>query len=126
VGPALSDAEGWSAPSRYRSIRLADVDGDARADLCARHADGLRCSLSTGAGFDRTWIAPAWADAESGLAAEAGGTTVRIAGGRLAGPRDGMIRGGLSCAASGGPRSAPIASLGVLALALVLATRRRR
>ena len=65
-GPELSDAAGWSAPPRFRSIRLADVNGDALADLCARHADGLRCSLSTGHGFERTWLATSWDDSAFG------------------------------------------------------------
>lgn len=80
-GPRLSDAEGWNVPERFRSIRLADVDGDGRADICARAADGLRCSMSTGAGFDRTWIAVSWSDEASELGSLAGVATIRIAGG---------------------------------------------
>ena len=43
---ALSDAEGWAAAaSYYGSIRLGDVDGDGKADLCARGITGLWCAL---------------------------------------------------------------------------------
>lgn len=50
-GPALSDASGWDRPEYYGTLRLADIDGDGRADLCARAAAGLRCYPATGAGF---------------------------------------------------------------------------
>jgi GH25 family lysozyme M1 (1,4-beta-N-acetylmuramidase) len=52
AGPALSDASGWGALKYWHSIRLADVDGDGRADLCARSSTSLRCWRSTGHGFD--------------------------------------------------------------------------
>jgi hypothetical protein len=63
VGPPWSDAEGWDAPGRYASIRAADVDGDGRADLCARGADGVDCHLSTGAGFGPALAGPRYSDA---------------------------------------------------------------
>ncbi len=51
-GPPLSDASGWGAsPAYYETLRLADRDGDGRADLCARGVDGWRCYGSTGQGF---------------------------------------------------------------------------
>jgi hypothetical protein len=78
IGPGFTnDAE----PSRYRSMRLADVDGDGLNDVCAREGDGLRCSASTGGGFARTWIAPAWSDEGSDLDTREGLATIRIAGG---------------------------------------------
>jgi len=125
LGPALSDEAGWTAPARFRSLRLADIDGDGRADLCARHADGLRCSSSTGDGFGRTWIAPAWND-ESGLRSSQYATTIRIAGGRPPAPQNLMLRGVFGCSASGGRPTAPLVSFGVLALALVLRCVRRK
>ena len=46
---AFSDGEGWNASrSLYGSIRLTDVDGDGRADVCGRSAMGPVCALSTG------------------------------------------------------------------------------
>jgi hypothetical protein len=44
--------EGWSLyESYYRSIRLVDVSGDGRADLCSRGFEGVTCGISTGAAF---------------------------------------------------------------------------
>jgi hypothetical protein len=50
-GPAWSDASGWGAMQYWSTIRLADVNGDGRADLCARAAAGLRCHFSQGDTF---------------------------------------------------------------------------
>jgi len=61
-GPAWSDAAGWGAVRYWSTIRLTDVDGDGRADLCARAATGLQCHLSTGDGFGPAIIGPAWSD----------------------------------------------------------------
>ncbi|MCP3105381.1 FG-GAP-like repeat-containing protein [Myxococcus sp. K15C18031901] len=53
--PAFADVEGWhTSRARYRSIQLADVDGDGRADACGRNATGIVCAFSDGAIFDRT------------------------------------------------------------------------
>lgn len=54
-GPALTDEDGWSLVSRYESLRMADVDGDGRADVCGRHGDHVLCWISTGIGFSRRW-----------------------------------------------------------------------
>jgi len=51
----FSDANGWGgAAGYYGSIRLADVDGDGRADLCGRSGGGIVCGISNGGGFDVT------------------------------------------------------------------------
>ncbi len=50
-GPAWADDAGWNKPAYYTTVRMADVDGDGKADACARAAAGFRCHLSTGAGF---------------------------------------------------------------------------
>jgi len=60
AGPDWSDASGWNAPMYFGTIRLADVDGDGKADLCARGATGYRCHLSTGDGFGPAMTGPAW------------------------------------------------------------------
>lgn len=73
----LSDELGWDAPSRYGTIRMADVDGDARMDLCARAAEGLRCWLSTGAGFGAPIEGPAWSD-EAGWGRPEYWSTIRL------------------------------------------------
>ncbi len=61
-GPAWSDASGWGRVQYWSTIRLEDVDGDRRADLCARAAAGIRCHLSTGTGFGAEVLGPAWDD----------------------------------------------------------------
>jgi hypothetical protein len=62
-GPALTDAEGWSAPQYGSTLRMGDVDGDGRFDLCARSSTGIRCWRSTGTGFDAGFDGPALGDA---------------------------------------------------------------
>ena len=63
VGPALTDGAGWAEAAYYRTIRYADVDGDGRADVCARRADGVRCWLSDGQGFPVELAGPDLSDA---------------------------------------------------------------
>lgn len=49
---ALGDAQGWKNDESYWStIRFVDVNGDGKADVCARGAYGISCALSTGTGF---------------------------------------------------------------------------
>ncbi|MET0596057.1 MAG: FG-GAP-like repeat-containing protein, partial [Polyangiaceae bacterium] len=48
----FSNSGAWNTnPAYYRSIRLADVNGDGKADACGRGADGLFCAFSTGTTF---------------------------------------------------------------------------
>lgn len=47
----FSDALGWSNPIYYSSIRIGDVDGDGRADVCGRGEAGIYCILSLGGGM---------------------------------------------------------------------------
>jgi MYXO-CTERM domain-containing protein len=62
-GPAWSDAEGWNVPAYYATIQLADVNGDGKADACARAAAGITCALSAGTSFGTPFSGPAWSDA---------------------------------------------------------------
>jgi hypothetical protein len=78
AGPRWSDVSGWSAHRFFSTIRLADVDGDARADLCARSADGFRCHLSTGEGFGAAIVLDAMAD-DGGWSDYANYSTIRLA-----------------------------------------------
>ena len=48
---ALSDAKGWTAASHYLTIQTARLDGDTKADLLARAADGLHTYSWTGAAW---------------------------------------------------------------------------
>jgi hypothetical protein len=50
-GPELSDANGWGEARFYTTIRMADVDGDGKSDVCARSGTNFSCWLSDGAGF---------------------------------------------------------------------------
>jgi MYXO-CTERM domain-containing protein len=111
-----------------RSVRLADVTGDGRADLCVRPASGLRCHASDDAGFGAVLSAPAERD-PTDAGSRIGAATLRIAGGRgvRAGLRPGLV--GEGCAVVG-PGTAPGgASLGAWLAAIglgLVASRRRR
>ena len=59
----LSDDNGWNHPNRYTTLRLADINGDGKDDLCGRDASGFVCWLSDGTKFDRRIEGPAWSDA---------------------------------------------------------------
>jgi FG-GAP-like repeat len=61
-GPAWSDASGWGSPRYFSTIQLPDIDGDGKADVCARAAKGIVCSKSTGSGFSGEIDGPAWSD----------------------------------------------------------------
>lgn len=68
----FGDASGAGAdPTRYGSVRFADVNGDGYDDVCARDATGIRCGLNnTNGGFatSTVWIAPSF-EASLGLPA---------------------------------------------------------
>lgn len=69
----FSDAGGWgSGPWYYATIRLPDVNGDGRADVCGRGIGGVVCALSTAASFTPA-IAPVWASTYSDANGWAGG-----------------------------------------------------
>ncbi len=44
----------WDYPEHYATIRFPDLNGDTKADICARASDGIICGLSNGDGFDQT------------------------------------------------------------------------
>ncbi|HVY44527.1 MAG TPA: GH25 family lysozyme, partial [Minicystis sp.] len=74
----LSDADGFGDPSNYGTIRLADVDGDGKADLCARTNKTFKCWLSTGHGFDQAIDGPDWSD-DAGFDEQSHWATIRMA-----------------------------------------------
>ena len=76
-GPALSDDAGFREAAYFTTVRLADVDGDGLADLCARWADGLHCYRSTGNGFEESHWLPDLAD-DAGFAEVAHYGTLRL------------------------------------------------
>jgi hypothetical protein len=73
----LSDALGWTRPRYYGSIRMADMDGDGREDLCARGGAQVYCWRSTPAGFEGLSNLPAWSD-EAGWDDVASWSTIRF------------------------------------------------
>ena len=59
---AFSNSLGWgSDKAYYGTIRLADVNGDRKADIVARGAQGIHVALSTGHSFYRDKI---WSDTD--------------------------------------------------------------
>jgi MYXO-CTERM domain-containing protein len=77
-GPRWSDESGWGAARYYGTIRMRDIDGDRRADVCARSSAGVECWLSDGNGFPTRVEGPAWSD-ESGWGAMQYWSTLRLA-----------------------------------------------
>jgi LmbE family N-acetylglucosaminyl deacetylase len=98
----FSDADGWgAAASYYGSIRLADVDGDGRADLCGRSGNGVVCAVSNTGGFDAALALKAGGYTDvSGWAAAIYGATIQFGDLGRDGRRDVCGRGqaGLVCA----------------------------
>src|SRR4030095_8559596 len=57
-GPALGNDNGWGDERYWPTIRMADVDGNGLADVCARHSAGLSCWLADGNGFPVEVVGP--------------------------------------------------------------------
>ncbi len=51
----FSGGQNWD-PKYFRSIRLADVNGDGKADIIGRCAEGVHVALSTGLGFSNEQV----------------------------------------------------------------------
>lgn len=71
----FTDAGGWSVAAQTRTLRLGDVNGDGKADVCLRGSAGVRCAISNGVSAftdAHLWSFRAeWSDAE-GWGASAG------------------------------------------------------
>jgi GH25 family lysozyme M1 (1,4-beta-N-acetylmuramidase) len=102
-GPEWSDAKGWSKAEYYATIQFADIDGDGKADICARAAAGIVCHLSDGKGFPTEVKGPAWTDA-SGWSRAQHGSTIRFVDIDGDGRADvcGRAAAGIVCARSNG------------------------
>ncbi|WNG37253.1 S8 family serine peptidase [Archangium violaceum] len=48
----FADSIGWGGDSYWRTVKLADLNADGKADVCGRSSNGLVCALSTGTAFD--------------------------------------------------------------------------
>jgi len=46
VIPFFSDANGWNNNDRYLNFWLVDINGDHKADVCGRAANGVVCAIS--------------------------------------------------------------------------------
>ncbi len=100
----FSDASGWGDLVYGSTLRMGDLDGDGRADVCARASSGVVCKLSKGAeGFGPDLAGPTWTDA-SGWNAPKHFTTFRLADVNGDGKDDVCARSaaGISCALSTG------------------------
>jgi len=100
---ALSDASGWNAAEHYTTLRLADVDGDGREDLCARDGAGFGCWISDGTTFARRVEGPRWSN-DTGFTAARYYGTLRMGDVDGDGSSDVCIRAGdgMRCALSDG------------------------
>jgi peptidoglycan/xylan/chitin deacetylase (PgdA/CDA1 family) len=102
------DSDGWGADvGYYGTLRLGDINGDGRADVCGRGTGGIFCGLSTGAQFlSKTgWKTDDFGDAQGWLPEEYA-TTVQLADVNGDGRADVCARGGgmngIACALSNG------------------------
>jgi hypothetical protein len=82
TGDDFSDAKGYDrSAAYYRSLKLADVSGDGKADLCGRNTNGIECALSLGDGtFSAAsqWTSGDFSDAQ-GWDRDSSGATLRYA-----------------------------------------------
>lgn len=94
AGPSWTDGNGWKAQKYWRTIRVVDVDGDGRADVCARTANDFRCHLSHGTGFGPAVVGPLLSNAE-GWGDAANYETIQLVDRDGDGDRDLCARGDL-------------------------------
>jgi peptidoglycan/xylan/chitin deacetylase (PgdA/CDA1 family) len=106
VGTNFSDLEFWPADlsTRYtETFRLADVDGDGRADACIRSSAGFLCAQSLGDSFDvyRVWQKKDFRD-DQGWSLDKYAATVMLGDVTGDGRADVCVRGpaGIVCAPS--------------------------
>ncbi|HXU63610.1 MAG TPA: polysaccharide deacetylase family protein [Polyangia bacterium] len=103
-----SDADSWGSDvGYYGSLRLGDINGDGRADICGRGGGGIYCGLSTGSRFQPKtgWKTDDFGDVQ-GWMPEMYSTTMQLADVNGDGRADICGRGGanngIACALSNG------------------------
>ena len=74
----FSGDQKWAA-KYFRSVRLADVDGDGKADMIGRNSDGVHVALSTGLGFANETVWSSEFSDSKGWGAEEFSSTIRWA-----------------------------------------------
>lgn len=77
-GPELDDGSGWADPTNYSTMRWGDINGDGRADLCARANAGMRCWPFDGAAFGAAIVGPDLSD-DNGFDHPGLHSTIRLA-----------------------------------------------
>ena len=60
---AFSNAGGWNLPEYYSTIAYPDLNGDGKADICARGIGGMGCWLNTGTRFVSSGFSRAFSNA---------------------------------------------------------------
>ncbi|HMC32606.1 MAG TPA: VCBS repeat-containing protein, partial [Candidatus Angelobacter sp.] len=106
-----TDTQGWNQIPYYGSLRLADVNGDGKPDLCGRGTTGIICAPGNGDGTFGTlqqWDTN-FSDAQGWNLAQYG-TTMMFADLNGDGKMDVCGRGtaGILCALSNGTSFGPI------------------
>lgn len=78
-GSDFGDADGFNSLDRASTIQFADVNGDGKADVCARAPQGIVCALSDGERFGQKtmWLDEEFGDA-TGWAQSRYSTSVRL------------------------------------------------
>ncbi len=74
----MGDDQGWTQPWYYGTIRMGDIDGDGREDICGRGGAKVYCWLSEGDGFGEIVEGPAWSD-DAGWDDVSSWSTIRLA-----------------------------------------------
>ncbi len=104
---SFSNAGTWNTdPSYWMTIQYPDVNGDGRADICARASGGIYCALSNGKTFDAPtyWTTPNYSDANGWKADPSYWGTIQFPDLNHDGKADvcGRGAGGIFCALSNG------------------------
>jgi hypothetical protein len=76
-GPRWSNTRGFAGMEHYSTLRMLDLNGDGRRDLCVRGPDGIECALATAEGFAPVFSQPILRDS-SGWDDPSNYATIRV------------------------------------------------